>query len=233
MRIKTAAAALMTALSVMLMGATISRETRTIRSHPLHGKTVLIDAGHGGIDAGTIGWVTGVREDELNLAVAKYLESFLSKAGATVVMTRSDDGGLYDADTRSDRQKREDMTRRAQMIRDGGEDYVISIHMNGFTESDAYGAQVLYQTGSAEGMALAQTIQEELRGGLDVTNRRQASAGDYMVLRSASVPAVLVECGFLSNAAEEKKLMTPAYQERIAWLIYTGLMRYAAGRQNV
>ena len=120
-----------------------------------------------------------------------------------------------------------------QAIRDGGEDYVISIHMNGFTESDAYGAQVLYQTGSAEGMALAQTIQEELRGGLDVTNRRQASAGDYMVLRSASVPAVLVECGFLSNAAEEEKLMTPAYQERIAWLIYTGLMRYAAGRQNV
>ena len=233
MRIKTAAAALMTALSVMLMGAAISRETRTIRSHPLQGKTVLIDAGHGGIDAGTIGWVTGVREDELNLAVAKYLESFLSKAGATVVMTRSDDGGLYDADTRSDRQKREDMTRRAQMIRDGDEDYVISIHMNGFTESDACGAQVLYQTGSAEGMALAQTIQEELRGGLDVTNRRQASAGDYMVLRSANVPAVLVECGFLSNAAEEEKLMTPAYQERVAWLIYTGLMRYAAERQNV
>ena len=233
MRIKTAAAALMTALSVMLMGAAISRETRTIRSHPLQGKTVLIDAGHGGIDAGTIGWVTGVREDELNLAVAKYLESFLSKAGATVVMTRSDDGGLYDADTRSDRQKREDMTRRAQMIRDGDEDYVISIHMNGFTESDAYGAQVLYQSGSAEGMALAQTIQEELRGGLDVTNRRQASAGDYMVLRSANVPAVLVECGFLSNAAEEEKLMTPAYQERVAWLIYTGLMRYAAERQNV
>ena len=233
MRIKTAAAALMTALSVMLMGAAISRESRAIHPHPLHGKTVLIDAGHGGIDAGTIGWVTGVREDELNLAVAKYLESFLTKAGAMVVMTRSDGDGLYDADTRSDKQKREDMARRAQMIRDGGEDYVISIHMNGFTQSDACGAQVLYQTGSAEGLALAQTIQEELRGGLDATNRRQASAGDYMVLRSASVPAVLVECGFLSNAAEEEKLTTPAYQERVAWLIYTGLMRYAAGRQNV
>ena len=150
-----------------------------------------------------------------------------------VVMTRSDGDGLYDADTRSDKQKREDMARRAQMIRDGGEDYVISIHMNGFTQSDACGAQVLYQTGSAEGLALAQTIQEELRGGLDATNRRQASAGDYMVLRSASVPAVLVECGFLSNAAEEEKLTTPAYQERVAWLLYTGLMRYAAGRQNV
>ena len=81
-------------------------------------------------------------------------------------------------------------------------------------------------------MALAQTIQEELRGGLDVTNRRQASAGDY------DSCAARVFRRFSSSAAfypmrRRRKLMTPAYQERVAWLIYTGLMRYAAGRQNV
>ncbi len=216
-------------LTVALLGDFGSAQAAgEILPHPLAGKTVLIDAGHGGIDAGAVGWVLGTREDELNLAIAQKLQKLLEEAGVTVQMTRENDGGLYDEDTASGEQKRQDMQRRAQMIRESNADYVISIHMNCFTSSDAFGAQVLYQTGSEDGQILAEIIQQEFLTGLDDGNRRVAASGDYMVLRNANVPAVLIECGFLSNEREEALLCDETYQQRIAWHIYCGLMRYAA-----
>lgn len=228
MKYKTFAAVLMLIGSFIFSGALAAASAGVAPPHPLRGKKVLLDAGHGGLDAGTTGWVTGVREDTLNLAVAKALESLLEEAGATVIMTREDENGLYSPDTAPDMQKREDMQTRAKLIRESGADYVISIHMNGFTSSDAWGAQVLYQEGSKQGELFAQAVQDALLEGLNDGNRRTIDDGNYLVLRSSEAPAILVECGFLSNAQEEAKLVDESYQKALAWYIYTGLMRYAA-----
>ncbi len=178
--------------------------------------SVLIDAGHGGFDVGATG-VSGVSEQLLNLQVAQQLKQVLEDRGIECYMTRTDERALGQS-------KDEDMQNRAQMIYKSPATVMVSIHMNSFPQdSTVSGPQVFYQEGSREGAKLAEAIQRCLNG---LGGSRRCSANDLMVLRSGNAPAVLVECGFITNPDEEAKLRDSGYQKRLVEAIADGLEAY-------
>ena len=187
--------------------------------------TVVIDAGHGGIDPGVVG-LSGQKESDLNLRVAVYLKDCFESAGINVIMTRETETGLYDPDTKETEKKSQDMRRRGEIIKQSEADLMISIHMNSVSDKRCYGSQVFFQKGSKS--TLAEYIQESIVKYVDKENKRVALAGDYFVLKAGPMPSVIVECGFLSNANDEKKLMQESYQKEMAWAIYNGVMKYWA-----
>lgn len=194
---------------------------------PISNKVIGIDPGHGGVDPGAVS-KSGVKEDDINLQIALNLKRLIEQSGGIVVMTRTDDKGLYSKDAKTLRQmKTEDLHNRKEIINNADCDIFISIHLNSFIRKSYYGAQTFYKKGSEEGEKLAKIIQDELRNILDKNNTRQPQArDDVFLLNEVNVPSVLVECGFLSNEKEEKLLQDPIYQEKIAWAIYIGIMNY-------
>ena len=184
---------------------------------------VVVDAGHGGDDPGKIG-TAGTLEKEINLAIAKRLEALLKQADVAVVMTRTDNNGLYDENASG--KKVQDMKRRVSMMEEAKADLAVSIHQNSYPDPAIKGAQVFYYTSSVEGKQLAKRLQERLVKGLDPQNHRQAKANDsYYLLKKTACPIVIVECGFLSNPQEEALLTDSVYQERVAWNIFMGIMQ--------
>jgi N-acetylmuramoyl-L-alanine amidase len=197
----------------------------TVFSSPAADRVIVIDPGHGGIDSGAVS-PSGTREDELNLKVALKLKKYLEAQGANVIMTRETEQGLSS-------QKREDMRKRVELIRESNAHIVISIHMNKFTQSQYFGAQTFYMKGSEEGARLAECIQSQLVDNLIEGNNRKIKAADnLLILKAGSAPSVIVECGFLSNAREEALLKTDEYQEKIAWSIYSGILEYFASEET-
>ena len=182
--------------------------------------TVVVDAGHGGFDGGAVGVTTGTAEAGLNLAVAKLVGTKLTQAGMQVVMTRESEEALGET-------KHKDMAARGRILNGERVDLVVSIHMNKFTDPDVSCPMAYYMNGSKEGQKLAQEVINTLCDGLD-RPRRLANPGDYFVIRECACPAVLVECGFLSNAADEKNLTDPAYQAQLAAGISDGILSYLA-----
>ena len=183
--------------------------------------TVVIDAGHGGIDGGVVG-VDGVKESDLNLAYAKTLGEIFDRSGFNVVYTRKSEGGLYGLATNGF--KLRDMKKRKEIIDKARPNLLISVHMNKFSQSTRTGPQVFYQEGKADGLALAQSLQRVFN---DFTgNSHEAIAGDFYVCRETSCPAVIVECGFLSNPEECAALQTDSYREQICSRIFNGVMLF-------
>jgi N-acetylmuramoyl-L-alanine amidase len=176
---------------------------------------IVLDAGHGGFDAGASGRITKVREDILNLSVAKKLQRLFEINGYTVVMTREDDNAIAST-------KKGDMARREQIIEDTDPDIVISIHMNKFADASVAGPMAFYYEKSEEGKMLAELIQQQLNEYLQPPKPRTFKPEDYFMLRNGDCPCVLVECGFLSNEREEELLQTDEYQEKCAKAIYKG-----------
>lgn len=214
-----AAAIIIHLLSGMPVNATAgSQSTESEAKNVLVDKLIVLDAGHGGFDPGTIG-VTGTEEDELNLLVAGYLKEQLEASGAKVIMTRSDSNAVADT-------KEADMAKRREIITNSGSDIVVSIHMNSFTDSSVSGPLVLYMPGSAKGLVLAKSIQQKLVEDLQPERENDARAEDLYILRSGNQPCVIVECGYLSNDNEEQLLLTDDYQKKIAKAICSGINAY-------
>ena len=189
--------------------------------------TVVIDAGHGGFDSGKVG-VDGTLEKDINLSIAKKLEQLLRAADINVIMTRTTDNGLY-AES-SDNKKRQDMANRAALMNEANADCIVSIHQNSYPDESIDGAQVFYYTGSDAGKKLSSLIQQELVTDIDPSNHRIEKSNDsYYLLKNVSAPIVIVECGFLSNWAESKKLVDDAYQQKLAWAIHMGILQYLNG----
>ena len=186
--------------------------------------TVVIDAGHGGIDGGVVG-VDGVKESSLNLVYAKELGGIFEKGGFNVVYTRTTEGGLYGLPTKGF--KLRDMQARKKVIDGARADLVISVHMNKFSQSTRRGPQVFYQEGEDSGRLLADSLQRVFN---DFTgNNHEAIAGDYYVCREIDCPSVIVECGFLSNAEECAELQTDEYRRQICNYIFSGVMLFLYG----
>lgn len=183
--------------------------------------TVVIDAGHGGIDGGVVG-VDGVKESDLNLAYSKALGAVFERSGFNVVYTRKTEGGLYGLPSKGF--KRRDMQARKDIVDDAHANLVISVHMNKFSQSSRQGPQVFYQEGKTNGQALAQSLQRVFND--NTGNSHEAIAGDYYICREIDCPSVIVECGFLSNAEECALLQTDAYREQICNYIFSGVMLY-------
>ena len=184
---------------------------------------VVIDAGHGGSDPGKVG-INNQLEKDINLSVAEILKGFLQAEDIDVVMTRENDNGLYDEDASN--KKVQDMKRRLEIIEKADPVIVVSIHQNSYHEEDVKGAQVFYYSTSESSKLLADVIQKQLKS-LDPENHREAKGNDsYFLLKKTSKPIVIVECGFLSNREEAEKLSSPLYQEKMAWNIHMGIMKY-------
>ena len=186
---------------------------------PMMDAVIVLDAGHGGWDPGKTG-IGGANEKELNLTVVEKLAEYLEQGGAEVILTRSSDDALGSG-------KRADMAERKRIINESHGDILISIHQNAFPSAKAKGAQVFYHNTSEKGKLLAECLQENLRNRVDGSNQRQAKENaSYYILKTTEIPAVIVECGFLSNLEEEKLLNDRNYQERLAWAIYCGILDY-------
>ena len=188
------------------------RQTAAVQQTPgpLAGLTVAVDAGHGGYDGGAIGRVSGVPEKGLNLDVAQQVEKLLLELDADVVMTRTGDYALCDEDPPI-RKKLQDMQRRAEIIRLNEADLVLSIHMNEYAGRSESGPQVFYREGCPAGRLVAGAIQTAMVSGLKPSKERPALGGDYYIL-TLGIPGALVECGFLSNKAEEARLLQETYR---------------------
>jgi len=180
-----------------------SRSTKAKRS-----LRVILDPGHGGRDRGAV-W-GGVRESDLNMRVASRAESYLKSRGYTVIMTRRSD--VYVS-----------LSRRSQISNQYSNSIFISIHFNATRYTSVRGAETFYA--GTRGKYLAQSIQKELVGKLKVRNRG-VGYRRYTVLRQTTSPAVLVECGFISNASERARCVTSTYQSLAAQAIVAGVERY-------
>ena len=189
--------------------------------------TVVVDAGHGGEDGGATG-VHGELEKDINLAIALELQRLLEQHQFQVVMVRDWDTDLSDQNLPTVAQrKRSDLQRRLRLVEESGGCVLLSIHQNFFTESQYSGAQVFYSANDPRGEALAEAIRASITEPLQPENTRQNKVGEGVyLLEQCQVPAVLVECGFLSNPEEAAALADPDYQKRMAQAIYNGLVRY-------
>ncbi len=182
------------------------------------GPRIVIDAGHGGEDPGKVG-VNNALEKDINLAIATKLKTILENKGFTVYLTREDDTALSS--------KKEDMTARMKLIKEIMPVLIVSIHQNSFTDASISGPQVFYYSNSPEGKAFALIMQEALSKHLTPAKPRSAMANDnYYLLKESPAPIVIVESGFLSNAAEADLLTTSSYQEKVARAIYFGIVAY-------
>lgn len=189
--------------------------------------TVVIDAGHGGFDSGKVG-VDNTLEKDVNLSIAKKLEKLLLASDIHVIMTRTDDVGLYDEN--STNKKRQDMLGRATLMNSSNADCIVSIHQNSYPDNSICGAQVFYYTGSEKSKNLAALLQTRLVSDVDPANHRIEKSNDtYYLLKKSTAPIVIVECGFLSNWEESKKLADDTYQQKLAWAIHLGILQYLNG----
>lgn len=201
-------------------------QVSSMQAESRKGLCVVIDAGHGGSDPGKVG-INDQLEKDVNLKIAKMLKQFLQAEGISVVMTREGDGGLYDEG--GSNKKVQDMKKRLEIIEKADPVMVVSIHQNSYHEEYVKGAQVFYYKTSESSRCLAQVLQEQLRR-LDPDNKREAKGNDsYFLLKKTAKPIVIVECGFLSNREEAEKLSTALYQEKMAWNIHMGIMKYLNG----
>lgn len=197
-------------------------------AHPT-GITVVIDAGHGGADGGSVGVSTGITESELNLIYAKKLTKYLENFGINVVNTRTDMNGLYDKMT--DDFKLVDMKKRVEIIKKSDAQVLVSIHMNKYTTSQENGAQVFFEQDNEESEQLATCIKDMLKANFE-NARELVLAGDYYILNETNTIGVIVECGFLSNPMEEKNLQDSAYQDKLCYSIYAGIISYLGVANN-
>ena len=185
---------------------------------------VVIDAGHGGNDPGKIG-IDGSLEKDINLQIAMKLKKYLEASDVDVVLTRDNDNGLYSV--KDNRKKMADMTKRCEIINKTKPALTVSIHQNSYHQEEISGGQVFYYKKSEKGKKLAEIIQDRFDFLLGEKNTGLAKPNDnYYLLLHVRTPIVIVECGFLTNKKESALLNTEDYQDRVAWTIHMGIMRY-------
>lgn len=189
--------------------------------------TVIIDAGHGGEDGGCEG--NGLVEKDLNLDIALRVASLLEDAGINVVMTRDTDILLYDKN--SDyvgKKKAQDVRRRLEIAKNQDDPVLVSIHMNYFAQTQYSGLQVWYSKNDARSKILANLIQSNVKSELQPSNKRvtKEATSSIFLLHNATFPAVLIECGFLSNPDEARALTDENYRQNLANSIFKSIMTY-------
>ncbi|MBE7036474.1 MAG: N-acetylmuramoyl-L-alanine amidase [Ruminococcaceae bacterium] len=207
-----------------------SEKNREAMAIPGVGKRIVLDAGHGEPDGGAEG-SGGILEKDLNLSITRYLQGYLEQSGIEVWLTRADDSGIYDENSRTIRQKkRSDLHNRELLMNQSDADLFVSIHMNKFSDGQYSGPQVFYEPKQEASKLLAGCLQESLITVLNPPSIREIKkAGkDIYLLSRAKIPAALVECGFLSNEREGQLLQDETYQKQVAWAIYCGIIQYFA-----
>ena len=176
---------------------------------------VVLDAGHGEPDGGAVG-VSGVVEKDINLAIVQKLQEVLESKGFEVILTRSGDSGLQDENAE-----------RLDIMKNSHADIFVSIHMNSFGDQKVSGLHIFYDKNHPEIERLAKSIQNKMSEVTGAEMHAVKTADERLFLmKNPPMPAILVECGFLSNPDEEKKLASDEYQSKIAWAIASAIENY-------
>ena len=194
------------------------------------GFVLVIDPGHGGVDGGAVS-ADGTVEARINLAVGLQMEEIARLVGVEAVMTRSGDADLHDEDAGTIRQQKvSDLKNRVARVNGVSGGVLVSLHQNSMPQSPStHGAQVFYAKteGSRE---LAEAVQAALNTTVNDRNKdiKEAGSGVYL-MKNVETPAILVECGFLSNSGEAALLSTPEHQTRLALTIFAAVLEHLAG----
>ena len=192
--------------------------TTKAQAMPISNKVIVLDAGHGGWDPGMVS--NKIEEKHINLSIVKKLQTFLEQGGATVIVTRIDDDDLA-------KNKSGDMNARRLIANTSHADIFVSIHQNAYSSASVKGAQVFFFNESDNSQKLATHIQDRIKEFVEPGNKFKTKANsNYYVLKQTTMPAVLVECGFLTNYNDRQKLISDEYQEKMAWGIYLGIVDY-------
>lgn len=203
-------------------------ETVDVSVKNLKYKTVIIDAGHGGPDGGTSA-VDGTLEKDINLQIAHKLNEFLISMGIETVMIRTDDISVHDSDAETIREKKvSDIKNRLSILNNTDNAVFVSIHQNHFSQEKYNGTQVFYSKNHPDSSVLADNIRHSVITGLQPENSREIkqSGQEIYLLHHAENPAVMVECGFLSNYKETELLKDEIYQRKLALFIALGIMDF-------
>lgn len=186
--------------------------------------TIILDPGHGGEDGGASS-ADGIVEKDVNLKIANYLHDMLKLAGFNVTMTRNKDISIHDKSAKSLREKKlSDLKNRLAMINSSPNNVFLSIHQNKFTDTSYFGTQIFYSEKNPMSFDLANNIKTSIMSLLQPDNSRETTLGkDIYLLSQTENPAVIIECGFLSNEAEAAKLNTDEYQKQLAFAIFCGV----------
>lgn len=200
-----------------------------VLSYSLSSQLIIIDPGHGGFDPGA--WRGDLLEKDITLAISQKLQQHLSQAGAMVVMLREEDKDLAGEQFQGSlkERKRQDLKARVEEANRLQADLYISIHTNADPSPRWYGAQTFYNAGSEESKMMAECVQAELIRILANT-KRKAKTGDYFITDKTTMPAIIVEVGFLSHPAEAKLLNDPAYQNKVAYAVFSGIANYETSK---
>lgn len=205
-------------LSLIINSST--REELPVMSYVVANKIIVIDPGHGGKDTGAVRG--NIVEKDITLSISQKLAKELSQAGAAVILTRDSDTDM--AKDGEKITKREDLAARVKKANENNADLYISIHTNAETNPRWFGAQTFYCPKSEASKILAESIQAELTRILGNTTRK-ALAGDYFVMENTTMPAVIVEVGFISNQREGRLLVDDEYQSKVAYAIFSGIVK--------
>ena len=223
---------------VLLCIGPVSRACdRQIMAQQTFRTKIILDPGHGGIDGGAIG-VDGLVEKDINLEIALTLRSMLEASGFEVLMRRETDFPIHDPSPKTiKQQKTSDLKNRLKMTQENPDAIFVSIHQNQFPQGKYKGAQVFYGRKNEQSKVLAELVQATMIEQLDHTNKRKCKEGgkELYLLYESEVPTVLVECGFVSNPEEAALLATEEYRKKVAFSIYSSLMKYtetSLGYQN-
>ena len=188
----------------------------------------MANSAHGGFDGGAVA-KDGTVEKDINLKICLKLASLLKSSGYNVILTREADVSTDDVETdKIPSRKKSDLRNRLKLMKDFPNSVFISIHLNKFTTAAASGAQIFYSEKEEESKILAEDIRKSIVSMLQKDNTRvnKKSTSSTYILHNATVPAVLVECGFLSNSEELKKLKNSEYQNQMAFTIFCGITKY-------
>ena len=189
----------------------------------LYSTTIILDAGHGGKDGGASS-LDGLMESELVFNITKMIEEHLRLQGFNVILTRSNDHDL--ASEFATNRKREDLSRRIEIINSIKDAIAISIHANAINSTRWSGAQTFYDPKSLENKELATHIMTAMRSNIDGLTREARPISNIYVLRNSQIPTTLVEIGFLSNPTEARLLADVDYQQLMAYAIFEGILSY-------
>lgn len=179
-------------------------------------------------DEGAVG-LFGTTEQAINLSISLKLQKLIEQCGAKVILTRSDENGIYSIDSKSIREKKvSDIKNRVDLGNNSNADIFISIHLNKYPPSEIYrGWQTFYQNKNNESENLATLIQNNINKNIDYENNRTPmKITDVYIMKNVTIPTVIVECGFLSNSEETTLLKDDTYQYKLAWGIFLGIQEY-------
>ena len=202
--------------------------TKSVMTENKTEPVVVIDAGHGGIDGGCVS-VSGAAEKGINLSIVQTLRDALEILGFEVTCTREDDRSIHDSGVEGiANQKLSDMKNRLAIINSREHAAVLSVHQNKYTDEKYSGAQMFYAKDSDDSRRLADCMKKQFVGLLQPNNTRETKpvGSEMYLIHNAKSPALMIECGFLSNPAEAKLLESASYQKKVAFTILTGLEEY-------